>query len=111
MTHQQQALPLPAPATCDTCGHYFTPRDNNSEFCSEECAEVFWGYESPGTPNSTQPDTPGAPTARVRDCLQCGQVFTPQDPHTELCSHACAVAWWGLEYIDFLEDNQRSIAA
>jgi hypothetical protein len=74
MTHQQQALPLPAP-------------------------------------NSTQTDTPGARGAPLRDCLQCGQVFTPQDQHTELCSEECAVDWWGLEYIDFLEDNQRSIAA
>jgi hypothetical protein len=68
MTHQQQALPLPGP----------TPGPNN--------------------------DTPGP----LRDCLQCGQVFTPQDQHTELCSEECARDWWGLEYIDFLDHRPTS---
>jgi hypothetical protein len=80
MTHQQQALPLPAP------------------------------QPTPGTTRAVD-NTPDTPGAALRDCLQCGQVFTPQDQHTELCSDACARDWWGLEYIDFLEDNQRSIAA
>jgi hypothetical protein len=79
MTHQQQALPLPAP----------TPGPNNDT------------PGPPDTPNSTQP-------APVRDCIECGQVFTPVDPFTELCSEECARDWWGLEYIDFLDHRSTS---
>jgi hypothetical protein len=46
---------------------------------------------------------PAPKPAPVRECSECGKVFTPEDSHTELCSQQCAESWWGLEWIDFME--------
>ena len=38
---------------------------------------------------------PRPPPAPVRECTECGKVFTPEDSHQELCSQQCALDWWG----------------
>ena len=44
----------------------------------------------------TAPIQPGAP---LRDCLECGKVFTPEDPQTELCSSQCTLDYWGVDFM------------
>lgn len=73
------------PAICEFCKEPYVPKARHQKFCSQRCCWLAWHER-------TRAQRPSRVLV-ARECLACGQSFTPCRSHARTCSKRCSHRW------------------